>query len=128
VFKSCGIILEVDISGALLVGVPLSDAVYWIVTLISNSKDAMGGNGIIKIKARREGNMIRCDVTDNGPGVPPEVRPRLFHERNVTTKNGTGWGLYLVSRSLQERRGRIELTDSRPGETTFTILFPDYSG
>jgi len=126
--KSCGIILEVDVPGALLVGVPLSDAVYWIVTLISNSKDAMGGNGIIKIKARREGNMIRCDVTDNGPGVPLEVQPRLFRERNVTTKNSTGWGLYLVSRSLQERRGRIELTGSRPGETTFTILFPDYSG
>jgi hypothetical protein len=127
--KSCGIILDTDIPGALTVSVPLPVAVMAIANLISNSKDAMGNGGHIRIKAWQEGNMIRCDVTDDGPGVSPEVQPRLFHERNVTTKqNGNGWGLYLVSRSLEDRRGSIKLTDSRPGETTFTILFPNYNG
>lgn len=127
--KKRGIVLETDIPDSLTIGVPPHVAVLALATLVGNSRDAAPNGGNIKIRAWEEGDMIRCDVTDNGHGVPFEVQSRLFRERNVTTKsNGNGWGLYLVSRSLKDRHGSIELTGSRPGETIFTIRFPKYNG
>jgi histidine kinase/DNA gyrase B/HSP90-like ATPase len=124
-----GITLEIDIPSSLTIGVPPLVAEMALATLIGNSGDATPNGGHIRIGAWEEGDMIRCDVTDNGHGVPAEVQSRLFRGRNVTTKpNGNGWGLYLVSRSLRDRHGSIELTNSRPGETTFTLRFPKYSG
>jgi len=124
-----GITLEIDIPVPLTIGVPPPVAEMALATLIGNSGDATPNGGHISIRAWEEGDMIRCDVTDNGHGVPAEVQSRLFSERNVTTKpNGNGWGLYLVSRSLRDRHGSIELTNSRPGETTFTLRFPKYNG
>jgi signal transduction histidine kinase len=127
--KKRGIVLETSIPDSLTIGVPPHVAVLALATLVGNSKDAAPNGGHIRIRAWEEGDTVRCDVTDNGHGVPVEVQSRLFHERNVTTKsNGNGWGLYLVSRSLKDRHGSIELTGSRPGETIFTIRFPKYNG
>jgi len=126
--KKCGIVLETDIPDSLTVGVPPHVAVLALATLVGNSRDAAPNGGHIRIRAWEEGDMVRCDVTDNGHGVPVEVQSRLFRERNVTTKtNGNGWGLYLVSRSLKDRHGSVELTSSHPEETTFTIRFPRYN-
>jgi signal transduction histidine kinase len=127
-FKDREITLNIDIASGITVSVPPLITVLALATLVGNSKDAVANGGRIMIKAWEEGEMIRCDVTDNGRGVSPEIQHRLFHERNVTTKNkGNGWGLYLVSRSLKDRQGTIELASSRPGETTFTIRLPKYN-
>jgi len=124
-----GIALEIDIPDPLTIGMPPFVAELALANLIGNARDAMPSGGHIKIRAWEEGDMIRCDVTDSGHGVPAEIQSRLFHERNVTTKpNGNGWGLYLVSRSLRDRHGSIELTNSLPGKTTFTLRFPKYNG
>lgn len=123
------IILEIEIAENLTIGVPPHVAVLALATLVGNAKDAVASGGYIRITACEEDGAIRCDVTDNGTGVAPEVAPRLFRERNVTTKaNGNGWGLYLVSRALQVRQGSIVLTAPGPGTTIFTIRFPKNNG
>jgi signal transduction histidine kinase len=123
--KDRNILLETDIDDNLTVGVPPYVAVLVMVTLVSNAKDAVADGGRIRISATSQADVIRCDVIDNGVGVPPEVQARLFRERNVTTKpNGSGWGLYLVERALKAFKGSVELTTSHPGETIFTVNFP----
>jgi two-component system nitrogen regulation sensor histidine kinase GlnL len=62
-------------------------------------------------------------ISDNGPGIPDEIRPHLF-EPFVTTKiNGTGLGLALVAKIVGDHGGVIEL-DAQSGRTAFRILLP----
>ena len=69
---------------------------------------------------------VRITVADNGPGIPADVRARLF-EPFYTTKGsrGTGLGLALVQKVVvEEHQGRVEV-DSEPGSgTAFHVLLP----
>ena len=63
-------------------------------------------------------------VADNGPGIPAELRDRLFQPFVTGRVGGTGLGLAIVQRAVQAHRGFV-LVDSEPGAgTVFTILFP----
>ena len=65
------------------------------------------------------------EVTDDGPGIPPEHAGRVF-EPFFTTKpvgQGTGLGLDIARRAVRRHDGQIEL-DSRPGRTEFRVTLP----
>jgi signal transduction histidine kinase len=67
---------------------------------------------------------VRLDIRDNGPGIPDEVRDRLFQPFVTGRAGGTGLGLAIVQRAVEAHRGLV-LVDSAPGKgTTFTIYFP----
>lgn len=67
---------------------------------------------------------VRLEVRDNGPGIPEELRERLFQPFVTGRAGGTGLGLAIVQRAVEAHRGLV-LVDSRPGNgTTFTIFFP----
>lgn len=67
---------------------------------------------------------VRIEVRDNGPGIPPEIRERLFQPFVSGRPGGTGLGLPIVQRGVEAHRGLV-LVDSRAGVgTTFTILLP----
>ena len=70
--------------------------------------------------------MIALGITDDGPGIPPDVSTRLF-DTQLTTKpvnKGTGLGLSIVHRLVKEYRGAVHLA-TKPGEgTTFTVFLP----
>ena len=69
-------------------------------------------------------NPVRLDVHDDGPGIPAELRDRLFQPFVTGRVGGTGLGLAIVQRAVEAHRGLV-LVDSRPGAgTTFTIFFP----
>lgn len=120
-----GIALEVQVADDLVIDAPFHVVSLAIANLVSNAIEAMKKrDGRIRIEAEDVGEMIHCYVTDNGPGVHPSVRDRLFKLGITTRRGGGGWGLYLVQRSLIENGGRIELSQSGPGETKFTIQFP----
>ncbi|HUG55120.1 MAG TPA: ATP-binding protein [Vicinamibacteria bacterium] len=85
--------------------------------LASNARDAMGGAGRVHLSARLlppgpEGGpgRVALELADEGPGVPPEIRPRLF-EPFVTArkKGGTGLGLAVARRFVEDHGGTIEL-------------------
>jgi len=71
-----------------------------------------GEPGVIKIRARRDGNSIRIDVIDNGKGLPRENRQRLLEPYMTTREKGTGLGLAIVKKIVEDHGGRLELHDA----------------
>ncbi len=95
------------------------------VNLIDNALDAVADAGRVEVTAHRERQRVVVRVIDNGPGIPAEIRGRLF-EPFVTTKpvgKGTGLGLDIVRRLVIHNGGEIEL-DTAPGRTIFRVSFP----
>ena len=71
-----------------------------------------------------ERGAVSLRVTDNGPGIAPEVRDRLFEPFITTKGGGSGLGLPIVHRAIEAHRG-VVLVDSAPGRgTRFTVLLP----
>jgi PAS domain S-box-containing protein len=69
-------------------------------------------------------NPVRLEIKDNGPGIPDEVRDRIFEPFVTGRVGGTGLGLAIVQRAVEAHRGLV-LVDSIPARgTTFTIFFP----
>jgi signal transduction histidine kinase len=94
--------------------------------LIDNAADAMGGNGTLVVRTRREADVAVVEIVDDGPGIPTAVQPRIF-EPFFTTKavgKGTGLGLDIARKIVVNRhRGSIRVA-SRPGETVFSVRLP----
>lgn len=95
--------------------------------LIDNAIDAMKGKGelIVKTYATPD-DCVVVEITDNGPGIPPEIQSRIF-EAFFTTKPpgvGTGLGLHISQNIIAHKhRGEIKLS-SKPGQTTFQVKVP----
>jgi signal transduction histidine kinase len=80
--------------------------------LIGNAIEAMPGGGIIEIDAKVETGSVLVLVDDNGPGLPPAVRERLFQPFVSSAKNGLGLGLALSRQTVLDHGGDIWLEDS----------------
>ena len=72
---------------------------------------------------RGTADAVRIDVTDDGPGIPPEVADRLFEPFVTTKTQGTGLGLAISQQIVEEHRGSIRCDCGERG-TTFTIRLP----
>ncbi|SHI41828.1 Histidine kinase-, DNA gyrase B-, and HSP90-like ATPase [Hymenobacter daecheongensis DSM 21074] len=93
--------------------------------LLDNAIDALPPGGEITLRTRLEGGFVRVFVIDNGPGIAPEVLPRIF-EPFYTTKQageGTGLGLDIAQRIIRDHGGRLEVK-SAPGHTEFCAWLP----
>jgi len=66
---------------------------------------------------------LMVSVTDNGPGIPEDLRPHLFDPFVTTKRNGTGLGLALVAKVIGDHGGVIEF-DSQPRRTVFRVFLP----
>jgi len=94
--------------------------------LIENAIDAMDGNGRLKITTGRDGNAVCVAITDSGMGIPPDIQSRIF-ESFFTTKpvgKGTGLGLDIVRRIVENRHQGTIALESQPGETRFSVRLP----
>jgi signal transduction histidine kinase len=93
--------------------------------LLDNAADAVDGRGRIGVRAYRDGDSVAVEVSDDGPGIPPEVGRRVF-EPFFTTKQigeGTGLGLDIVRRIVASHGGEVAF-ESVPGETRFVVRLP----
>ena len=93
--------------------------------LLDNAIDAVDGRGRIGIRAFRDGGSVAVEVSDDGPGVPPEIQSRVF-EPFFTTKpvgEGTGLGLDIVRRIVAGHGGAVRVL-SGPGDTRFEVRLP----
>lgn len=103
-----------------------------LANLFVNADQAIaerGPEGLIEISAHLLpcGNEVELTVADNGPGVPEELRNRIF-EPFVTSKasgSGTGVGLAFAHKTMSEHGGSLRLRDGSPG-ATFEIRLPVY--
>ena len=94
--------------------------------LIDNALDAMDGTGTLRITTRPDDDGVVVEVADTGPGMPPEVAARAF-DAFYTTKDvgkGTGLGLDIARRIVEERHGGTIAIDARPGETVLRVRLP----
>mgnify|MGYP001766866601 CR=1 FL=1 len=99
-----------------------------VVNLVLNAVQAMPRGGTVRIatervsRGRRDWWMIR--VQDEGPGVPSDLREKIFDPFVTTREGGTGMGLAIVTRVLDAHQGLVELTDRPGGGAEFRILLP----
>ena len=97
-----------------------------IINLLDNAVAAVSENGEIRMATShdRSRGVVYLEVADNGCGVAPEVRGRIFEPYFSTKKNGTGLGLTIVSQIIEDHRGYIRVRPNEPRGTKFTIEFP----
>ena len=80
-----------------------------LASLIGNAIDAIQSKGKIEIRAQVEGDFVLCHVVNSGGPIPEAIVNQLFWP-GISGKHGhSGWGLYLVLRSLQEYEGYLSL-------------------
>jgi len=93
--------------------------------LTKNAVDAMNGVGTITVAANlvKKGGIPYCRVQfhDDGPGIPAELKERIFHPYVTSKTDGTGLGLAIVERILFDHQGRIWF-ESQPGFGTRFFL------
>ncbi len=83
---------------------------------------ATSGRAVVTTRARLEGAFVVIDVSDDGPGVPEALAPRIFEPLVTSRPGGTGLGLALARRIAAANGGTIELSATSPA--TFRITFP----
>ena len=77
--------------------------------------------GLLTIDYHIKNGMVVINIEDNGSGIDPEIRKDIFRPFFSTKTNGTGLGLALSKKIIQEHEGRLELR-SRPDHGTTTIV------
>ncbi|HLO27172.1 MAG TPA: ATP-binding protein [Geobacteraceae bacterium] len=97
-----------------------------LINILDNAVAAIDGEGKIDIESAydKELQMVSCIVADNGHGISPEDRPRLFEPYFSTKKSGTGLGLAIVNSIISDHHGFIRVKDNQPNGTKFIIELP----
>jgi two-component system nitrogen regulation sensor histidine kinase GlnL len=104
-----------------------------ILNIVRNAAQAMKGEGeiVTRTRALRQVTLakkryrlaLELQIIDNGPGIPAEIRDRIFYPLVSGREGGTGLGLALAQSFVQQHHGSIEV-ESRPGRTCFTLRLP----
>ncbi|MCD8510623.1 MAG: ATP-binding protein [Bacillus sp. (in: Bacteria)] len=92
--------------------------------LIRNSSDAMNGKGTISFRSSLKDNVYNLYITDTGNGIPEFMIGDIFNPFATSKETGTGLGLTIVQRIIENHKGRIELLSSSDEGTTFCISLP----
>ncbi|MBI4011977.1 MAG: PAS domain S-box protein [Candidatus Rokubacteria bacterium] len=98
-----------------------------LLNLLNNAREALGNQGEIRVEtalASDRPGWVRMTVADTGPGIPPELRDRVFVPFFTTKAGGTGLGLAISHRIVADHGGVIELASEPGAGTTFTIFLP----
>jgi two-component system nitrogen regulation sensor histidine kinase GlnL len=104
-----------------------------VLNIVRNAAQAMQGNGLIILRTRISRRVtlnkrmhrlaVMIQIIDNGPGIAPELRDKVFYPLVSGRADGHGLGLTLAQDYVSQHHGIIEF-DSEPGHTCFTILLP----
>jgi two-component system nitrogen regulation sensor histidine kinase NtrY len=97
-----------------------------VINLVDNAIEATDEKGLVVLETEwdpREGR-VHLVVADDGPGISPEDRDRLFVPNFSTKKRGSGLGLAIVSRIVQEHHGLIRVEDNAPRGARFVVELP----
>jgi signal transduction histidine kinase len=95
-----------------------------LMNLVLNAQQAMGEGGAIIIRIGREDPFGTIDVRDTGPGIPEEMRARLFKPFQTSKRDGHGIGLALVKRFVDNFGGSVTVESEMGKGTTFHLRLP----
>ncbi|MFZ2266119.1 MAG: nitrogen regulation protein NR(II) [Azonexus sp.] len=104
-----------------------------VLNIARNAAQAMGGEGeiILRTRSLRQITLVKrryrlameIKVIDNGPGIPDDIRERMFYPLVSGREGGSGLGLTIAQNFIQHHHGTIDCS-SRPGNTVFTLRLP----
>ena len=97
-----------------------------LINLIENAIAVLPDGGIIEIALSydKKGRTVIMQVMDNGPGIPKEVKLRMFEPYFSTKKSGTGLGLAIASTIISEHGGNIKVKGNVPNGAVFIVKLP----
>lgn len=95
-----------------------------ILNLLLNALDVTPEGGRIEVAIRPEDDLVAIDVADSGPGIPAENLSDLFKMFRTTKEHGSGLGLSIAKRIVEEHNGEICITRNGGTGATFTLLLP----
>ena len=127
--STTGSVLKFSFQGAVVGTWDRSRLNQVVTNLVANAfKYGKGKPVIVRVAGDNERGTARLEVTDNGPGIPPELHGRIFEpfKRAVPTgqQDGLGLGLYIVRSIVHQMEGAVHV-DSRPGAgATFVVELP----
>ena len=94
------------------------------LNLILNALDASGPQGRVVLALCQAVGEVIVSVEDNGPGVPSVLLPRLFQPFVTTKKEGTGLGLFLSRKVVQDHGGRLDYREASGSGAIFLVVLP----
>src|SRR5262249_30233487 len=95
-----------------------------LVGLLSNAASVVPAGGQVLLEARAVGKAVELAVADTGPGVPREIRGRVFEPFFTTRDKGTGLGLAVARQIVEAHSGQIDVGDRPGGGARFVISLP----
>jgi signal transduction histidine kinase len=95
-----------------------------LLNVVINGIQAMPDGGQLTIAAHREENSVIAEISDQGPGIAPDVRDKIFELYFTTKKDGTGIGLAQTYQILQWHYGSVEFESTEGAGTTFRFRLP----
>jgi signal transduction histidine kinase len=123
-FDGAGIRVRAELAAGSQVSADADDLRAAVLNLLLNARQAMPSGGALSVRVRAEGRLIEIDVEDSGVGMDEATRRQLFRPFFTTRHGGTGLGLALVKRVVEDHRGSIRV-ESRPGHgSRFTVTLP----
>jgi signal transduction histidine kinase len=113
------------VGGPVVVRADRAQLTQVLVNLLQNALNAASASGHVVIEVRRTKEGAEILVDDDGPGVPPESRDRIFEPYFTTRAQGTGLGLAIVHRIVGDHGGTIEVESSPLGGARFRVSLLD---
>lgn len=106
--------------------VPLdrSQMMQVLENLVRNAVQAVPAGGVVTVSSRVEVERLVLRIEDNGPGIPPELRNRVFEPLVTTKSTGTGLGLALCKRIVDAHGGSISVEEAAVSGAVFRIELP----
>ncbi|MCO5218389.1 MAG: ATP-binding protein [Thermomicrobiales bacterium] len=117
-----------------------ADRMYQVLSNLTQNADRYAPGSPIEVALLEQGELVRISVRDHGPGVPAEIRQRLFRSyyrldesddptsRITNGSRGLGIGLYISARLVQLHGGRLRVNDAEGGGAEFVITMPKKIG
>jgi signal transduction histidine kinase len=93
-----------------------------LLNLVANAIDAMPEGGQLSLSAHNSGNFVSLEVNDTGIGILSQHLSKIF-DLSFSTKGSSGFGLWSARRNALRNQGDLRV-ESKPGNTTFTLLLP----
>lgn len=123
-FRAAGLELEVRWSDRVCVSVDPMWLKRAVANLLENALQHVPSGGRVRIEDQCVDGDWRVVIADDGPGIPPEWREKIFAPFLSLRPGGTGLGLALVQKVMTAHEGSVEVTDSPQGGAEFILTFP----
>ena len=122
--EACGVTLHEILPGGITLNGSRNALEQVMLNILKNALQAMPEGGDIRVEARQSCALAVVTIADTGPGIPPEERERIFEPFHTTRPRGTGLGLAVCRKIVEEHGGTIS-ADSEPGHgARFTMTLP----